>query len=559
MPTSQDTPHVGLILRAVLDEPILQPSSWHPGHMGDDQCPVSWVLPLDDVLNHPVGDLRGIIVHAGSSPLQPETAVRLVARGACAVVLDHPLEETLAAATSAQLAVIESSVDFHRLNRLVAEKTLTQRAHVLEYGMNVHRELSEVLYRGAGLPAMTRQVSKLSGSPTYLLDTQLNALAYESLFAPPTVDPSEVLRTLRQMIEAGKLAHADDGSGELTCVVTVTLEQGPSTCVVCPIMLGGTTYGWVVIIELSYPPRSHDLAQHRAILEHGVSIIGAEMLRLRSVSEAEERARGDFAHALLHGRYADPHELATRATFHDFDTTGRYAVLVVQGAADAGTTIGLERQRNLASWIRSLARMGGLRTMAAVVGDLLCVIREVSRADGSTTIGSQDEEVAAFAHELNRDLRARTNAQIQMAYGRSGTGAHGIATSYREARMALALTTHLGLGRIAGYGELRVYAVIAEVADSPTGQAFAAEVLAPLRAPGAGSDLQEVVLAYIAAGGNLNAVARTLNLHRNTVQYKINRASRLLAMDIHDAENQFAVWLASRIDLLSRLQRQVKS
>lgn len=555
MPTSQGPVHGALTLRAVLEEPLLQHAPSPAGGGPAEQDLVSWALPLTAVgVDSGPDDLRGVIVHVGRERLDVATVEMLTARRACAVVIADAPDAAVVAAARDRLALVVSGIDFYRLNRLVAEKALAQRAHVLEYGMNVHHELSEVLYRGAGLPAMIRQVSKLSGSPTFLLDVQLNVLAYESLFAPPAADPNEVLWHLRRLIESGELSREQ---GELTTTLSVDAEQGPITCVVCPIMLGGTTYGWVVVIELASPPARHDLAQHHAILEHGVSIIGAEMLRLRSVSEAEERARGDFAHALLHGRYTDPHELATRATFHDFDVRSTYGVIVVQGAADTGTTAGLERQGNLARWIREHAQPGGPKTMAAIVGDLLCVIREVPPAPGGAGGLDQADDLAEFARDLNRDLRARTSAQLRVAHGRPGPGAGGIATSYREARVALALSVHLGLGRIAGYGNLRVYAVMSELATSASGQAFAGEVLGPLRSREAADDLEQVVTAYIATGGNLNAVARNLDIHRNTVQYKLNRASRLLGMDLHDAENRFTFWLATRLDLLGRIQRQV--
>jgi DNA-binding PucR family transcriptional regulator len=59
------------------------------------------------------------------------------------------------------------------------------------------------------------------------------------------------------------------------------------------------------------------------------------------------------------------------------------------------------------------------------------------------------------------------------------------------------------------------------------------------------------VLAYIKAAGNLNAAARSLNLHRNTMLYKLDRASRALRMDIRTSEAQYMFWLAHHIETLT--------
>ena len=70
-------------------------------------------------------------------------------------------------------------------------------------------------------------------------------------------------------------------------------------------------------------------------------------------------------------------------------------------------------------------------------------------------------------------------------------------------------------------------------------------------------DLESAVLAYVASGGNVNAASRDLHIHRNTMLYKLDRASRLLGMDLRQADNQFAVWLAHTLDLLSTTTAEV--
>ena len=117
--------------------------------------------------------------------------------------------------------------------------------------------------------------------------------------------------------------------------------------------------------------------------------------------------------------------------------------------------------------------------------------------------------------------------------------------------MALGIAQRLKLSRPCGYAELRVDAALAEVANTVDGREFARETLQPLRQEGYGSDLEQVALAYVSHGGNLNAAARELQLHRNTMLYKVDRASRLLGLDLRDPEARFAFWLAKRISMLS--------
>ena len=95
------------------------------------------------------------------------------------------------------------------------------------------------------------------------------------------------------------------------------------------------------------------------------------------------------------------------------------------------------------------------------------------------------------------------------------------AISYREARTAEALGKQTNTRSVAAYEDMRLYAALQASATSDAGKALAEEMLGPLQqADGQTGNLASVVLAYIEEAGNLNAAARRLHLHRNTMLYK---------------------------------------
>ncbi|MFD2395937.1 PucR family transcriptional regulator [Prauserella oleivorans] len=161
--------------------------------------------------------------------------------------------------------------------------------------------------------------------------------------------------------------------------------------------------------------------------------------------------------------------------------------------------------------------------------------------------------VADYAQTLEKDLGQRVGGPVRVAYGRPVRGAVRIADSYREARIALELRGQLGLEHACGFHDLRVFAALRDLADSEQGRTFADDLLAPLRSSGAGGgELERAVVAYLECGGNVNAAARRLHVHRNTMLYKLERASRVLHLDLRQAEHQFSLWLAYKLDLLAR-------
>lgn len=125
-----------------------------------------------------------------------------------------------------------------------------------------------------------------------------------------------------------------------------------------------------------------------------------------------------------------------------------------------------------------------------------------------------------------------------------------ISESYREARIALSLAEQLGMTEPVGFLDMRTHVALLDLALSREGRTFATELLTPLRQ--ATGDLEEAARTYIVDGGNLTQASRDLNVHRNTMLYKLDRASKVIAQDLRDPETQFSLWLAMKLDLLAK-------
>ncbi|MEV0970944.1 PucR family transcriptional regulator [Microtetraspora glauca] len=562
-------------IRALLAEPPLR-GRLLGGEAGLGRT-VSWCLPLSEVRLPTVADgatlprdLSGVAVHLPTTALAgAEEPGRLVAeldlRGAAALLAwpppegPGPLPELAGAAKAADearlpLLLLCGEADYRVVSRLVGQKALAQTSHVLEYSARVHRALAEVLARGSGIPAMVRAVAGLARCPVMVMDADGETLAC-ARFGSPGPDPGEIGGLLAERLP--ELRVPRDGFETAVGLIELDLRRESSSeathVMIAPIVVGGDLYGRLVLIEASCPPDEHDLAQHRVIAEHGATLTGSEMLRQRSIRAAEERAKGDFVESLVHGRFADPHELEARARHHGFDVAGRFAVLAVTAAALLPT--GRRDERRAAAVTRiaqAVEPVAGRWTMAAAVGTFVVVIRQISDGAGHADPLAEQDAVAHFAQQLHRALRPHLGDDVRVTSGRSGHGAAGVAASYYEARVAMGLARHTGASPVCGYDDLRVYAALREVAGSQEGRTFAREILQALRRVHSQTgDLEQVVIAYIKSAGNLNAAARMLKLHRNTMLYKLDRASRALRMDIRSADTQFMVWLAHHIDTLA--------
>ena len=550
-----------LTLARLLQEPALRRARIHAGRTGA-VTRVEWVAPWS-VAAQQDDPLGGVLVHAHSEELERDqvtvtrAAERLAARGAAALLVDQheAVSADAVAAVQLPLVTMPDRVPFATLNRLVADLTLARETHVLRYGLTVHRALAELLYRGAELAALCSQMARMSQRPVAVFDSHGQLAALEQ--PKRTVEPAELARAFA---EQGETLGTKEEPEELhPRFAEIRLGDRELACVVTPIVLGGRHDGWILLLEDSDDPHPHDLAEHRVLVEQAAPIIGTEMLRLRSVQRAKEQARGDFVHGLLHGRFATLEDISARAAHYEFPVRSWFGVLIASGITLPGDADSPVRLQQVAVQVARLLPEQERHTLAAMVGDVLVVVREAARRG---TMGTPEAAIATigdYAVALQAYLAKRKDQggrPVRVTYGRPVVGALSIPDSYREARMAHGLQQRLELPPVCGYQELRVHAVLEDVAESRTGRSFAADILAPLRDPNVG-DLESAVLAYVASGGNVNAASRDLHIHRNTMLYKLDRASRLLGMDLRQADNQFAVWLAHTLDLLASTTAEV--
>ena len=449
-------------------------------------------------------------------------------------------------------------VPFATLNRLVADLTLARETHVLRYGLTVHRALAELLYRGAELGALCSQMARMSQRPVAVFDSHGQLAALEQR-QQRVVEPADLARALAEQADAlGTREQPEDLHPRVAEITARRPRASPASS--RPIVLGGRHDGWILLLEDSDDPHPHDLAEHRVLVEQAAPIIGTEMLRLRSVQRAKEQARGDFVHGLLHGRFATLEDISARAAHYEFPVRSWFGVLIASG-------ITVARGRRLpgpAAAGRGAGRPVAARAGAAHPG------RDGRRRAGRRPRGRAPRHDGHAGGRGRHDRRLRDGAARlpepsarTRAGARSGSPTAGRSWAPSRSRTATArpawrtgCSSGSACRRCAATRSSGCTPCWRTSPTSRTGQSFATDILAPLRDPNVG-DLESAVLAYVASGGNVNAASRDLHIHRNTMLYKLDRASRLLGMDLRQADNQFAVWLAHTLDLLANTTAEV--
>jgi sugar diacid utilization regulator len=511
-----------------------------------------WVLPLSEVMSRHDA-LDGVAVYTRPEALlgNSGTLSALAARGATTLLVDGAVPADFPdTRLPADMVVVEMGfpVGFAALNRLLAERALSQEVHAMRYATHVHASLAGLFHRGAGLQLLVREVSNLARNPAMALDARGNVVAHNGFNAETAAGLAESVLPLltSDLPAAARLsAHHDTRVERFEAP-----NGGVWTVISTAIRLGKAFEGWVLVVVPSAEPGNHDLARHIVVTEQATAIIGSEMLRQHSVDEAEERARGDFVQALVHGHFSSEHDMRARADYHEIDIDSQFGVFVAPGAVPRGVDNPTASMVRLARYAANVAPDPAVRSYVTVLGDVLVVVRSLRGFDDA----AMGKEMTHYAEAMAAELESRRGAAVAVAYSRPARGAQEVAGSYREARIALGIARRLSLTGAVSYQDLRSFTVLADVADTEQSRALVTDILGPLRpAP----DLLEFLTGYLAHGGNVNATARALNVHRNTMLTKLDRVSREIGLDIRVPDNQFTVWLAIRLDMLTEIHAAV--
>ena len=166
--------------------------------------------------------------------------------------------------------------------------------------------------------------------------------------------------------------------------------------------------------------------------------------------------------------------------------------------------------------------------------------------------------IAAALREVAGPVDTRTDAEslrarlaeatgddaLSAGVGGPKRGAAGAHLALLQAEQAVVVGRALrGDGRVTLFDDLGPYCFVLGRPESDIRE-FADRILGPLADADRHSDLVRTLDAFLRLHGSLNAVARDLYLHRNTVRQRLRRIAKLTGADLRNADARLALQLA---------------
>lgn len=447
----------------------------------------SWAFPLRSLAGH----LGHLVVGADEEPSSLDQFLLRVLAQQVGIALANARLHDRERATSAELRA--------------ANARLAESVESIRRRGEIHERLTRAAMTGTGLAGIAEAVHDLTGHPIVVEDRAGNVIAHAGT--------------------DGADGHARQPRAARERMIQRALEAGGPVRELDRVVVIASPHDGVAGVMALIDPNGTAGEPEIVALEHGATVAGMELSRLRSLGETQLRVGRDLLEDLLAG--IDPRVAVERARAIGCDLLQPRRVVIVE---DVGSPP--DEDRLLGSVRRALRDQS--------IGSLL-----TTRGGAVVVLADAETDWAAFRATLIRSL----DSGCRIGVGGSFSGPVDVARSHREARLALKMgDASAGATGVTLFDDLGVFRLFAEVEETETVERFVRTWLGPLidydaRKP---AELVTTLSRFLELGQAYEATSDALAIHRSTLKYRLQRIREISQQDLSDPDTRFNFQLATR-------------
>ncbi len=438
----------------------------------------------------------------------------------------------------------------------VMSQILDKQVRALEYAHEVHSMMTDIVLKGKGLKELLATLTVLIEKPVLMADNEQLLIDAAS---PP--GSSETPPILKQWQKSGKhfpLADFYPG-GLLNDLVykkkPVYYQHGSAEAdyidFFFPVVAGEDFYGTLIVPDLS-----EELEKAKTVaMEAGAMAIALDILKKKAIKEAERKNELDFYNELLLGNIKNRETIISQARQFGFDPSSSYFVVLVELSKEsiyynnlAAKNPGMNREKLEKRLFRllhyALEKEGEEGVVVEALGSMVIIVHssiKVEEKDAS-------DHVKKLVQNVRQTVEARMeNIPLYIAAGEYCDSIDRINAGYLEAWETLDVGKKLfHPGFSLTYSEMAPYHMVKRFITSAETPGLYNKIYEPLLQYDRekGGELVCTLETYIECNFSRTKTADKMHLHRNSLNYRLQKISELLDRDLETLDT-FPLLLAS--------------
>ncbi|GED70505.1 hypothetical protein BRE01_42070 [Brevibacillus reuszeri] len=405
----------------------------------------------------------------------------------------------------------------------------------LNRSLEIHRHLADLVLHGEGVNAILAYIQQLMGTPILLLD-QMGALIASST-GPLATAEEEKLTSIRNVIHSLPLGSTTRPLAEVSATA-----NGFS---LLPIGAKANLLGYLALLT-SDPIDEID----KAALEHASTVISFELAKEQAIFETQQNLKGHFIEELFTGKIN--HQLIDQAKHLQLDAHRSYQVLTIKLEGTHHESFDLYKRilavrRNLTQVATELFLQRYPHGMIVTKNDHLVIL--LSYGQSFSVLETQrflKDQCLLFGEYLQKQ---KWGLKAAIGIGSVKRGLHEVYKSSEEAAKCLQfLKTYQTDLQFVSYTELGGKRLLLQnSADDLIAYVF--DVLGPLLAyeKARKREFLLTLTTYLDNSLKMKETAQSLNIHLNTLIYRIKRTEEILGFSLTNHKHFMDVCMAIHV------------
>jgi sugar diacid utilization regulator len=396
----------------------------------------------------------------------------------------------------------------------------------LQRTTDLHNRLTNIAAQGEGIAAIVKTLYDMVEIPFAIFDSLLMPL-YVSNEIENKRPPINFFKhpLIKKMLSTKKWQKIDVIENEML--------------IVFPIVGAEHILGFLFI----WTDSEEFLEGNSVLFEYGATVLALEWTKQEAIREAQKRIKGEFFEEILSGKMNV--QLSEQARNLGLKTDDYYAVILCQR----------EPERNVArkaSFLIGMERQGWINHIESILSELSIpglVFQRGTMVVAMVTFSADDSK--SEGRKIIRELIPKLEKlpeKIQIGIGRVHKGLLNFNKSFTDAEQCLHLLNSTMDKRVLSYAEIGVFRFFLQH-DREELRFFLMDILDPLIIydQRKKSNLLDTLRLYIKFDREINKLTSELNIHYNTLYYRINRIQEILGISFDHHDDWFNIQLACQV------------